>query len=174
MAQRPLLTLASNPTDQPSKTAPKLAREMSRSLPCSARRSECDVFRFGPFHLIAPERLLMRGNEPVALGGRAFDVLIALIERAGEVVGHRELFKRVWPDVVVEESSLRVHIAGLRRALGDGCDGARYITNAPGRGYCFVAAVQRAEQSGLPGNASDGDVKISTLPAALAADDWPR
>ncbi len=103
----------------------------------------------------------------MALGGRALDVLIALIERAGEVVSHRELFKRVWPDVVVEESSLRVHIAGLRRALGDGRDGARYIANAPGRGYCFVAAVQRPEQGGLSGPAADGQVKISTLPARL-------
>jgi predicted ATPase/DNA-binding winged helix-turn-helix (wHTH) protein len=167
MAQRLQFIRTRDRTDPPSKTAPKIAREMSRSLPCSDRGSEYDAFRFGAFHLIASERLLMRGNDPVALGGRALDVLIALIERAGEVVGHRELFKRVWPDVIVEESSLRVHIAGLRRALGDGRDGARYIANAPGRGYCFVAAVQRPEQSGLSANASDGQVKIATLPARL-------
>jgi predicted ATPase/DNA-binding winged helix-turn-helix (wHTH) protein len=167
MVQRPQFIPTRDLTDPPSKTAPKIAREMSRSLPCSDRGGECDEFRFGPFHLIASERLLMRGTEAVALGGRAFDVLIALIERAGEVVGHRELFKRVWPDVIVEESSLRVHIAGLRRALGDGRDGARYIANAPGRGYCFVAAVQRPERSGLFRNASEEHTIISALPSRL-------
>jgi predicted ATPase/DNA-binding winged helix-turn-helix (wHTH) protein len=166
MAQ-PQFIRTSDRIDQPPKNTPNVACEMLRSLPCSNRGSECDAFRFGPFHLIASERLLMRGNERVALGGRAFDVLIALIERAGEVVSHKELFKRAWPDVIVEESSLRVHIAGLRRALGDGRDGARYITNAPGRGYCFVAAVERAEQGGSSASGSDGRAKNSSLPARL-------
>src|SRR5882757_9305922 len=112
------------------------------ALPQQTKESE--VFHFGPFRLIVSERLLAKGSEPVAVGGRALDILIALVRRAGEVVSHRELVKRVWADVIVEDSSLRVHIAGLRRALGDGRGGARYITNVSGRGYCFIAAVQRS------------------------------
>ena len=56
----------------------------------------------------------------------------------------RELVVRAWPNVVVGEGSLRVTIAGLRKLLGEGQDGARYIANATGRGYCFVAHVDRS------------------------------
>jgi DNA-binding winged helix-turn-helix (wHTH) protein len=96
---------------------------------------------FGPFCLFSAERQLKKGDEPLQLGGRALDTLIALVERAGEVVTQRELISRVWPDVTVEEANLRVHIANLRKALGDGYEGARYIVTVPGRGYSFVAPV---------------------------------
>src|ERR1700747_2482786 len=102
------------------------------------------VASFGPYRLFAVERLLQKGDEPLPLGGRALDILIALVERAGEVVTRRELIARVWPDVTVEEANLRVHIAGLRKALGDGLEGARYIVTVPGRGYSFVASVARS------------------------------
>ncbi len=131
------------------------------------RVNDAKVFRFGPFRLITSERLLVNDSEPVAVGGRALDILIALLERAGDVVSHRELVKQVWADVVVEESSLRVHIAGLRRALGDGRDGARYITNVPGRGYCFVAPVQRLAPSGPPAGVSAERVKLQAFPPRL-------
>src|SRR5262245_57641532 len=98
---------------------------------------------FGPFTLFVAERLLKKGDGPLQLGGRALDILIALVDRAGEVVSHRELIARVWPNLTVEEINLRVHIAGLRKALGDGIGGARYVTNVAGRGYCFVAPVTR-------------------------------
>ncbi len=103
-----------------------------------------DVASFGPFRLFAAERLLEKSDEPLQLGGRALDILITLVERAGEVVTRKELISRVWPDVIVEEANLRVHVAGLRKALGDGHDGARYVANVPGRGYCFVAPVTRS------------------------------
>ena len=61
---------------------------------------------FGPFRLFAAERQLKKGDEPLHLGGRALDTLIALVERAGEVVTQRELISRVWPDVTVEEANL--------------------------------------------------------------------
>jgi predicted ATPase/DNA-binding winged helix-turn-helix (wHTH) protein len=129
--------------------------------------SHCEAFQFGPFRLIVSERLLLKENEPVALGSRALDILIALLEQAGEVVSHRELVKRAWPDVTVEETSLRVHIAGLRKALGDGRDGARYITNVTGRGYCFVATVQRSTQNGVHKGIPVRRAKIETLPTCL-------
>jgi predicted ATPase/DNA-binding winged helix-turn-helix (wHTH) protein len=103
-----------------------------------------DALSFGPFSLFAAERLLKKGDEPVPLGGRALDILIALAERAGEVVTRKELISTVWPDVTVEEANLRFQMAALRKALGDGRDGARYISNISGRGYCFVAPVTRS------------------------------
>ena len=99
---------------------------------------------FGPFNLLAGERLLTKGGAPVELGGRALDILIVLVSAPNEVVAKKELMARVWPDVRVEEGSLRFHMAGLRKALGDGVEGARYITTLAGRGYCFVAPVSRA------------------------------
>ena len=103
-----------------------------------------DALSFGPFSLFAAERLLKKGDEPVPLGGRALDILIALAERAGDVVTHKELISTVWPDVTVEEANLRFQMAALRKALGDGRDGARYLSNISGRGYCFVAPVTRS------------------------------
>src|ERR1700686_72847 len=107
-------------------------------------RQSKDVLSFGPFSLFAAERLLKKADEPIPLGGRALDILIALAERAGEVVTHKELISTVWPDVTVEEANLRFQMAALRKALGDGRDGARYISNIAGRGYCFVAPVTRS------------------------------
>ena len=103
-----------------------------------------DVLAFGPFSLSLAERLLKKADEPIPLGGRAFDILIALVERAGEVVTHKELTERVWRNVNIEEANLRVHISGLRKALGDGRDGARYISSVAGQGYCFVAPIKRS------------------------------
>jgi predicted ATPase/DNA-binding winged helix-turn-helix (wHTH) protein len=77
------------------------------------------------------------------LSNRALDLLIVLVENAGEVVGHAELTSRVWRNLVVDSGSLRMHITGLRKALGDGERDARYIETVRGRGYCFVAPVSR-------------------------------
>jgi predicted ATPase/DNA-binding winged helix-turn-helix (wHTH) protein len=103
-----------------------------------------DVICFGPFRLSTTERLLEKGGEPVQLGSRALDILIALVERPAEVVSKKELIARVWPDLVVDEGSLRFHILALRKALGQGRSSTRYVTNVSGRGYCFVAPISRA------------------------------
>jgi len=96
---------------------------------------------FGPFRLFATERLLEKDGVPLNLGSRALDLLIVLTERATEVVSKRELMGRVWPKLAVDEGSLRFHIASLRRVLGDGQAGVRYVANVAGRGYCFVAPI---------------------------------
>ena len=98
---------------------------------------------FGPFSLDAGRRLLLKDGVPVVLGARTLDTLIALLSRPNEAISKRDLMAKVWPDVIVEEGSLRFHIATLRKALGDGRDGARYITTLAGRGYCFVAPISR-------------------------------
>src|ERR1700719_998502 len=97
--------------------------------------------RFGPFELSIGERVLRREGEALPLGGRALDILIYLAERPGEVIAKQELMDRVWSDVTVEEGSLRVHVAAIRKALGDGQFGNRYIANIKGRGYAFVGTV---------------------------------
>jgi len=96
---------------------------------------------FGPFRLLRARFLLLEGDKPVPLGSRALAILIALLERHGELVSKQELMARVWPNVFVEPANLTVHMSALRRSLRDGQDGNRFIVNIPGRGYCFVASV---------------------------------
>lgn len=98
---------------------------------------------FGPFRLSPGTRVLVHDGVPVALGDRALDILIVLVERAGEVVSQKELMSRAWRDLVVSPGNLRVHMTALRKALGDGRGGARYIENVVGQGYCFIAPVRR-------------------------------
>ena len=102
---------------------------------------DAHAISFGPFRLLAAERLLLEGDKPVRLGGRAFDILAALVERAGQVVGKGALIARAWPEACVEESNLKLQVSALRRALGDGQGGHRYVVTVPGRGYNFVAPV---------------------------------
>jgi predicted ATPase/DNA-binding winged helix-turn-helix (wHTH) protein len=109
-----------------------------------------DVICFGPFRLSTTERLLEKGGESVRLGSRALDILIALVERPAEVVSKKELFARVWPDLVVDEGNLRYHVSALRKALGEGRPGGHYVTNVSGRGYCFVAPISRAAAAPAP------------------------
>src|SRR5258708_21178916 len=123
-----------------------------------------DVLSFGPFSLFAAERLLKKADEPIPLGGRAIDILIALVEQAGEVVAQRELISRVWPDVTVEEANLRFHIAALRKALGDGRDGSRYVSNVVGRGYCFVAPVTRSSKRAVSASEITTTERVQKLP----------
>src|ERR1700750_100450 len=96
---------------------------------------------FGPFELSIGERVLRRDGQVLSLGDRALDILIYLADRPGEVIAKQELMDRVWSDVTVEEGSLRVHVAAIRKALGDGQFGNRYIANIKGRGYSFVGTV---------------------------------
>jgi predicted ATPase/DNA-binding winged helix-turn-helix (wHTH) protein len=121
-------------------------------------------FRFGPFELNVAERSLRKANQAIPLGGRAYDILIALLENAGEVVGKVELIAKAWPDVTVEEGSLRVHLSALRKALGDGQFGNKYIASIQGHGYSFIAPVARLSAEHDSGNSSAG---MSNLPPAL-------
>jgi len=122
---------------------------------------------FGPFCLSPGARLLTRHGEPVEIGGRSFDLLVVLTEQPGRVLSKRELLKRVWSDVVVEDGSLRFHMAGLRKLLGDGIDGVRYIATQVGVGYAFVAPIER--QGGTaPRRPEDSAKAVGTnLPARL-------
>jgi DNA-binding winged helix-turn-helix (wHTH) protein len=108
------------------------------------------VIEFGPFRLDTRLCELTEGDRPVRVGARAMDILIVLTGRPGETVGKAELLSRAWPDAVVDDANLRVAVAGLRKALGDGERGRRFIINETGRGYRFVERVTTASvQSGV-------------------------
>ncbi len=100
-----------------------------------------EFLAFGPFRLLPGARRLERDGEEVPVGARALDVLIALATQPGKVVSRADLMSSVWPDTIVGEGVLRVHVSYLRKALGDGKNGERYIAAVAGRGYCFVAPV---------------------------------
>ena len=114
------------------------------------------IASFGPFRLHTIERVLEKNGNPLKIGSRALDILITLLERAPEVVSKRDLIRRVWGQLVVDEVSLRVHVAALRKRLGDGDSSVSYITNVPGRGYCFAGAVTWAAAEVTPRKALHG------------------
>ncbi|WP_308921634.1 winged helix-turn-helix domain-containing protein [Janthinobacterium sp. J1-1] len=115
--------------------------------------SSVPAYVFGPFRLLPLERRLLEGERAVRLGSRAMDLLLALLERAGDIVDKHELLALVWPNAVVDDATLRVHLAALRKVLGDGRDGQRYITTVAGRGYGFLAPVARAGEAAAAGTA---------------------
>ena len=102
-------------------------------------------FRFGSARLDVAQRQLQIDGRPVKLGARAFDVLLALIERRERAVDKNELFELVWPDVVVEENNLQVHISTLRKLLGP-----QAIATIPGRGYRFTAGIDAPANGAAP------------------------
>jgi len=126
-----------------------------------------DVVSFGPFSLDAARRVLLKDGVPVTLGARTLDTLIALISRPNQAISKRALMAEIWPDVTVEEGSLRFHIAALRKALCDRKGGARYITTLAGRGYCFVAPVSRVRDRGGE-HVVAATFSYANLPARLA------
>ena len=107
-------------------------------------------FRFGSARLDVARRQLMVDGRPAKVGARAFDVLLALIERRDRVVGKNELFEIVWPGVVVEENNLQVHISALRKLLGP-----QAIATIPGRGYRFTAAIDARASGTVPAAAPE-------------------
>jgi DNA-binding winged helix-turn-helix (wHTH) protein len=125
-----------------------------------------ETFVFGSFRLIPAQRMLLEDEKPLRLGSRALDILVTLVESAGETIGKDLLIARTWPDTVVDEGALRVHVAALRKALGDGRAGKRYIVNNPGRGYSFAAPVAREQRQ--PAIApTNGTAVRGNLPAPL-------
>jgi len=98
---------------------------------------------FGRFRFIPHRRLLLRGNQRIPLGSRAREILHALLGRAGEIVSKAELIEQVWPHTLVEEGALRVHVASLRKALGDDRNTVtQFIETVNGRGYRFVSPAE--------------------------------
>ena len=129
------------------------------------------IASFGPFRLHATERLLEMNGTPLKIGSRALDILITLLEHAPEVVSKRDLIRRVWGQLVVDEVSLRVHVAALRKRLGDGDSSVSYVTNIPGRGYCFTGEVSWAEAQATPRKARTTASQLPREPLLMVGRD---
>jgi predicted ATPase/DNA-binding winged helix-turn-helix (wHTH) protein len=130
--------------------------------------SDPDAFAFGPFRLLTARRELLAHGVPVALGQRAFEILLVLVRRRGHLVTKQELMSEVWPNVVVEENNLQVHVSALRKLLDAASEGERYLLTVAGRGYRFVAPVQpesfaglAAASTALPGRDVAADVETA-------------
>lgn len=129
------------------------------------------VYGFGCFRLDAGKRQLIgTDGKPVPLTPKAYETLAYLVEHTGSVIGKDELMQAIWPDTTVEENNLTQNISLLRRALGEGRDGHRYIATVPGRGYQFIAPV-RVTAAKPPVSAPAVETSIAVLPFAnLSAD----
>jgi predicted ATPase/DNA-binding winged helix-turn-helix (wHTH) protein len=128
------------------------------------------VHRFGNVEVHGLQRRLIVGGQSVALGSRAFDLLITLIERRGELVTKNELLDAVWPGLVVEENNLSVHISTLRKILGSGT-----IATVPGRGYRFTAGLDHPAGV-VPAPPVPPDAAVQTAASAIPTnlpDDLP-
>src|SRR5215203_1145824 len=99
-------------------------------------------FSFDEYELNSETRLLRKRGEIVSLNPKAFDLLLVLVENHEKILSKNELLDLVWPDQFVEENNLTVHVAALRKALGEKKDEHRFIVTLPGRGYTFVAEVR--------------------------------
>ena len=100
------------------------------------------AYRFGDFVMEPAQQRLTGGDrQPVALTPKAFDTLLCLVKRSGNLVTKQELLASVWPNVIVEEAILARNVADLRRALRDDSSTPRYIETLPKRGYRFIAPV---------------------------------
>ncbi len=127
-------------------TCPQRAKTNLTMIPEPIAAAET-VLHFGPYQIYPASRVIHDAGRPLRLGQRALDILLALLERAGQVVSKRELLARAWPGQDVDEGNLRVHMTALRKALGDGQNGRRYIVTVALRGYSFVEPITRSAQS---------------------------
>ncbi len=135
-------------------------------------------FGFGPYRLHPAARVLLRGDDLLAIGSRAFDILVALVQNHGQVLSHGEIMAFAWPGLNVEASNIRVQMTHLRREIGCGENGNRYIASVAGRGYSFVAPVTWEEVSdpeqAWPANLSDDQSSDNGSYTATATSLPPR
>ncbi len=120
-------------------------------------------------------RALLRDGAAVPLTAKAFDTLLLLVERGGEVVPKSEMMDALWPDTAVEENNLTQHVSMLRKALGERAGAHRYVITIPGRGYSFVADVREVTEaeSARPESAT-AEAPAVKVPAVVAAAADPR
>ena len=125
------------------------------------------IWSFGQFRVCPKDRWVERSGVRLGIGDRALDLLIALLERAGEVVSKRELLERAWPRSMVDDVSLRVQIAAIRRLLDDGRDGNRFIANVAGNGYTFTAVVSKPARIRKPERDRRSGTRLPILPSRM-------
>jgi TolB-like protein/DNA-binding winged helix-turn-helix (wHTH) protein/Flp pilus assembly protein TadD len=130
------------------------------------------LYEFGPFRVDPLKRILLRDGAPVPLTGKAFDILVVLLEARGETLTKDRLMKCVWADTVVEEGNLSRNISSLRKALGESPDEHRYVVTLPGLGYRFVAKVREVRKE-TEGAALQDAPPLQTVSPPLGAHPEP-
>ncbi|MDX3810243.1 MAG: winged helix-turn-helix domain-containing protein [Bosea sp. (in: a-proteobacteria)] len=125
-----------------------------------------EALSFGSFELMPSRRILLENGNPVGIRSRALDILCLLVGSSGQILSKDDLLARAWPSTFVAEANVRVQINELRRVLGDGRHGRRYIVTVPNRGYSFVETVHRrpARPPGGPATAADQQTVASPPP----------
>jgi predicted ATPase len=122
--------------------------------------------KFGEFELAPVARMLWRRGKPVKLGSRALDILIALASNPGHILSKDELTHVVWRGAAVDDTSLRVGMSAVRKALGG--DGERFITTVCGRGYCFARDVETTFGRSAPEAPPSERLRPHRLPVRIA------
>ena len=127
----------------------RLRFSISRNRRGAARVQTKRVYEFDSYRLDPAGRLLLRHGERITIAPKAFDMLAALIESCGRVLGKEELMQLIWPDTFVEQANLAVTISLARKALGTRPEGGQYIETMPRRGYRFAAPVKEVSDTGF-------------------------
>jgi len=125
--------------------------------------------QFGPFLIDIAERVLRRDGETVPITPKAFDVLVALIEKPGQLISKEELLQKVWPDTFVEESNLAYNIFALRKALGETAERSLYIETVPKKGYRLKTSVSPASppHNAQPASESGAEPSRTSFPGSM-------
>lgn len=116
-------------------------------MPARNEEKERVAYEFDGFRVDPVRRLLSRGGEPVSITPKAMSILVVLLERAGTVVGKKELLDKVWPGAYVTEANLTQNVFSLRKCLGEKANENRYIVTVPGEGYSFTSEVRKVDRS---------------------------
>jgi TolB-like protein/Flp pilus assembly protein TadD len=138
---------------------------------------QTEAFRFGSFRLLPAQRELLLRGTPVQLGARAFDLLVALVRRRGQLATKDQLMAEVWPGTVVEENNLQAQVSVLRKVFAGDEDSARCLQTAPGRGYRFIGGIDdappvaAASGSAAEQQASGAQLSLVVLPFANLSSD---
>lgn len=107
------------------------------------------TYRFEGFIVDPMRRVLLRDGEAVPITPKAFSILLALIERRGEVVAKEELIQRVWASTYVSDANVTQNVSSLRKAMGEKAGEGRFVVTVPGQGYTFAVPVEVREESGF-------------------------
>lgn len=137
------------------------------------------IYEFGEFRLDVEQGVLLQNGRSVALKPKAFEMLHVFVESRGRVVTRDELMEKLWADSFVEENNISQHVRALRKALGEGENGNKFIETLPRRGFRFLPEVRIVEAVGIDGGVpfkNNGDQIANVAPSdepdseALAVD----
>ena len=152
--------------ERPAAFDGRLRISMSRNRRVPARVQMKRVYEFDSYRLDPAGRLLLKRGERITIPPKAFDLLAALIESGGRVLGKDELMQMIWPDTYVEQANLAVTISLARKVLGMRPEGGQYIETMPRRGYRFAAPVKEVSDAGFDGPVSGAGIFQSPVDEA--------